>query len=275
MVGVGDELPVGPVTARPAATVLLLRDGVDGIEVYMQKRHAEMAFAASAHIFPGGSMDERDGSDEVLRLLGDVDLVEAAARMGLGAGELGHRRCLALHVTAIRELAEEAGVLLARGLDGSPVAAAEAESLCARLRGGADFAGELLAAGLCPSAEELTYVAHIVTPVDQPRRYDTHFFAAPAPPGQEAIISGEATEGGWFSSAAALTAGAAGDILLMPPTRILCAEVGRHASVGALVADLGARPVPTMLFRLPRLLRGPIPDHLPTAGEVAASDAFE
>ena len=266
----------GIVPARPAATVLLLRDGRDGVEVYMQKRPAEMSFAASAHIFPGGSMDERDGSDEALGLVVDVDLGVVAGRMGLAGDEAGLRRCCALHVCAVRELAEETGVVLARRRDGGALDARDAADLSRRLREGADFVTAVAQAGLRLAIDELTYVAHFVTPVDLPRRYDTHFFVASAPAEQEAaVMGGEASGGGWYSSASVLAASTAGEVMLMPPTRILCAELGRHRDVAAVVTDLGARPVPAILFRLPRVLRGPIPDHLPSVEEVAAMEAFD
>lgn len=244
----------------------------------MQKRHAEMSFAASAHIFPGGSVDDRDGSDDALRLVGQAGgLSAAAARMGLVEDLTGRRRCCALHVCAVRELVEESGVLLARAVAnrGQP-STGEVASLRLRVRAGDDFVSAMAEAGLRPAVEDLTYVAHFITPIDVPRRYDTHFFVARAPREQEAAVSGdEASDGGWYSSATVLAASNAGEVMLMPPTRILCAEIGLHPDVASLVADLGTRPVPAILFRLPRIMRGPIPDHLPSVEEVVAMQAFE
>ena len=265
--GAGELRADAPAVARPASTVLLVRDGSDGIEVYMQKRHAEMPFAASAHIFPGGSMDERDGSDDARRLVRG-DLGAMAARMELDEGDDGLRRCAALVVCAVREVAEETGIALARRGDGGWV---DAAALGERLRAGDDFVEAMAAAGLGIDVDDLTYVAHFITPVGLPRRYDTHFFVAAAPPGQAASVSeAEASADGWYTGAAALAAGRAGEVTLMRPTHILCSELCRHPDVAALRADLGARPVPTILFRLDRMLAENIPDHLPSVAEVAA-----
>ena len=264
------------VPARPASTVLLLRDGPTGLEVYMQKRHAEMSFAASAYIFPGGSMDDRDASDDAMQLLSGVDMGQVAARMGFDAVGTGRRTCAALHVCAVREVVEECGVLLARPVGGGQLSPDDAAKVHARLVAGGDFATEMERFGLRPAVEDLTYVAHFITPSGAPRRYDTRFFVAAVPPEQEAALrGGEASDDGWYSSQSLLAGSESGALLLMPPTRILSAELSRHRNVAGLRAELGSRPVPPILFRLRSALSGPMPDHLPTAEEVAAMEEFE
>jgi 8-oxo-dGTP pyrophosphatase MutT (NUDIX family) len=261
---------------RPASTVLLLRDGSAGLEVYMQKRRAEMSFAASAHIFPGGSVDESDASDEAMRLVSAVDLGGSVARMDLGVDEAARRQCSALHVCAVREVVEESAVLLAHPGGGGDLSAGDAQELRRRLREGGDFTSEMTRLKLRPAVDDLTYVAHFITPRGLPRRYDTRFFVAVAPSDQEAAVSGgEASGGGWYTSASALSAADGGDVLLMPPTRILCAELTRHDDAASVIASLGNRPVPPIIFRLDYALAGSTIDHLPTAEEVAAMEEFE
>lgn len=259
------------VAARPAATVLLLRDADGGIEVHMQQRRAEMDFGGRAYVFPGGSMDVSDSDAPVLALLDGVDLGATAARMHLDADDTQRRLGAGLLVCAIRELFEESGVLLGRAGDrGFPSLDALAASR-RRLLAGGGLAAELASLRVRPAVEALVYCAHFVTPVGLPRRYDTRFFLAAAPGEQEALIhAGEAIEGGWFAPAAMLERADGGEALLMPPTRILLAELSRFADVRAAMSDLGRREVATILFAIDELSRRGIPDHLPGVDEVAA-----
>src|SRR5579864_9143842 len=108
-----------PANPRPAATVVVLRDGPSGPEVFMVRRHADTAFMGGAHVFPGGRVDaaDQDAGD------GWCDGVEHARRQ---LASLPAPEALAYHVAAARELFEEAGVLLARGTDGRFVSLAGA-----------------------------------------------------------------------------------------------------------------------------------------------------
>ncbi len=101
--------PAGPVAPRPAATVVLLRPGPAGLEVLLTHRPATMAFAPDVHVFPGGRVDAGD-ADPSLAPRSVRSAVEAADALG---GDLEPEPALAAHVAAIRELFEEAGVLLA------------------------------------------------------------------------------------------------------------------------------------------------------------------
>lgn len=260
--------------ARPAATVLLLRDADAGIEVHMQRRHAEMSFGSRAFVFPGGAMDAADTGQVVLDPLRGVDLSGAAHRMHLEGNAEERRECAGLHVCAVRELFEEAGLLLAVDGEGAPHRNVTALApVRARLLEGGDLGAELAALRLRVHAEALTYVAHFITPLGLPRRYDTRFFVVRAAAGVEpAVHAGEATEGGWYTASSMLAAADRREAVLMPPTRILLEELRRHEDVDGVLADLGSRPVASILFAM-RHLALPVPDHLPGVAEVAAMEA--
>src|SRR5690606_9629762 len=104
-----------PVQARPASILILVRDGLDGLEVFMMQRTRAADFVPGANVFPGGAVDDIDGQPSSYRYCGDID-DEAASRV-LGIAEGG----LAYWVGAIRECFEESGLLLATDENGEPV----------------------------------------------------------------------------------------------------------------------------------------------------------
>ena len=163
-----------PVKPRPAATVLLLR-GADPWQVLMMRRPGGADFAPGAHVFPGGSVHAED------RRLGG-----------------------AFEGAAVRELFEELGILLARGPRGF-AAEADAERIRLRTVHGVSFPTALREAGLGPALEELVYFARWVTPELLRRRFDTRFYLARLPPGQEVHPQpGEVDEWLWTSPREAL-----------------------------------------------------------------------
>ena len=163
-----------PVKPRPASTVLLLRGGTPW-EVLMMRRPGGADFAPGANVFPGGSVHPED------RALGDANL---------GA--------------AVRELFEELGILLATGPNG-PATAADAERLRLRLAHGVSFPLALQEARLQPALDELVYFARWVTPEQLRRRFDTRFYLARLPEGQEVHPQpGEVEAWAWVEPAAAL-----------------------------------------------------------------------
>lgn len=194
----GDWTPPEP---RSAATVVLLRDSAQGIEVALLQRAANLGFARGMYVFPGGALDTADAA------LGDPWLV-----------------------AAVRETFEECGVLLT---DPAPPAAA----LRDRER---DFAGLLAEFGLHPDLCALHPFAHWVTPEVESRRFDTRFFAAALPAGQDlAEYTSEHQNVGWFTPAAAQ------GLPMLPPTAAALAEVGRFPTVAEALA-VEREPVPIM-----------------------------
>ena len=103
-----DFVPAASIPVRPAATVMLLRDRPDGLEVFMLQRTLSAAFARGQYVFPGGKVDDADHGEAFEPICDGLDDATASARMGMDHGGL------AWLVAAIRECFEEAGVLLAR-----------------------------------------------------------------------------------------------------------------------------------------------------------------
>lgn len=207
-----------PVTPRPAATILLLRDGRAGLEVLMVARAREVDFASGALVFPGGRVETTD------------------AALAPPEDPLG-----AFRIAAIREAWEESGILMAH--PPGPEIPPEGE-----------FLAHLHARGLRPDHAALTPFAHWVTPVVSPKRFDTHFFLAHAPEGQEAVHDGrEAVEAVWLAPAQALAEAEAGRRTLVFPTRLNLSRLARHATTAEAIAAAHATPVVTVMPE-------PIPD---------------
>ncbi len=233
------EVPLNPAPVRQAATVMLLRDGAHGLEVFMLRRVSTMAFAPSMHVFPGGGVDLRDATDDLPWAGPDVD--DWARTMDCPPDEVR-----ALVAAAAREVFEETGVLLAGDDEGSdPVERLGGADAAARARQDLvgrelSFAELLGGAGLRLRSDLLGYRAHWITPEIEPRRYDTRFFVAEVPPGQEP--DGETTEADraeWVRPQDVLAAAEAGEARLMPPT-IVCLE--QLQAAGSVSRALGERP---------------------------------
>lgn len=171
-----------PVTPLPASTVMLLRDGAAGIEVFMVERPTKMDFAAGALVFPGGKVDEADRAAKLRPRCAGADRLDDFQ--------------LSLRVAAVRETFEECGVLLARprGVD-ALVPLDRVAELETRYRD-ALTADEIGIGGMAEredlelACDLLVHYAHWITPKIRPKRFDTHFFLAPAPAGQSARHDG-------------------------------------------------------------------------------------
>lgn len=200
-----------PAAIRDAATVILLRDVSDGIEVFMVQRHGRSGFMAGAHVFPGGKVDPSDCSQEVLSLCEGRTSEEAARALGEvhSAATLGH------YVAAARETFEEAGVLFA------DVTHEQVESARGVLSKANSFAASLASTGANARLrlDWLAPWARWITPEIEPRRFDTRFFIARLPAGQRATLGDhESTSAEWMSPRYALERETRGEILLPPPT---------------------------------------------------------
>jgi 8-oxo-dGTP pyrophosphatase MutT (NUDIX family) len=230
------------VAAEPkqAATVLLLRDGATGLEVYLLRRTKGMPFAGGMTAYPGGGVDPRDADTEIGWAGPGPDRWAAA----FGCDEPMARE---LVCAAVRETFEEAGVLLAGADDGSVVPDVSGddweEQRQALLSRELSLTELLARRGLVLRSDLLRPFAHWITPPVEPRRYDTKFFAAALPVGQEARdVSGEADEAHWMTPAAALAELSAGTRPMMPPTSHTLNQLGTFADVAAALA--GSPPEP-------------------------------
>jgi 8-oxo-dGTP pyrophosphatase MutT (NUDIX family) len=235
---------------------MLVRDASPpGLEVFMLRRTASAAFAAGMYVFPGGRVDEADGT-AVAEVAG-TGLDDGVASKLLGVDRGG----LAYWVAAVRECFEEAGVLLARRRDGGggtvPTEVSERRAV---------HAGELSMAELCRRHDlvldlsAMRYVAHWVTPVGETRRFDTRFFLAAAPSGQDgAHDDAELVDSRWVRPADAIAQGEAGDLLMMPPTIANLRTLAESDDVAsALAAADDAGPPPRIQPRLRRDATGKV-----------------
>jgi len=216
----GHQSPADP---RDAATVMLLRQVAAGLEVYMLRRKSSMAFAPGAYVFPGGSVDARDADEQI-------------AWTGPDAAEWGRifaappALARALVCAAVRETFEESGVMLAGQSADSVVADTTSDEWEADRHALLDRSlslAELLARRrLVLRADLLRPWSRWITPVVEPRRFDTRFFAAALPAGQlTRDVGGEAAEVAWVNPADALGAGQRGEIRLFPPTAVTLSEL--------------------------------------------------
>jgi len=188
--------PIGePVQARPAASVVLLRDHGGVLETYALQRHARMPFAPGMVVFPGGGVDPADGVREVDQGLADP----------------------AMLACSVRETLEETGVRL--------------------------------------SPDDLRPWAHWITPESEPRRYDTFFYLAALPDGQQAAdISGETSSAQWQAPAGLLSAADANEIAMLPPTLSILIELAAFDSVEEALASAADRIIETVI---PQAVEGP------------------
>jgi 8-oxo-dGTP pyrophosphatase MutT (NUDIX family) len=238
---------------RDAATLMLVRDGDDGLEVFMVRRSLSASFVGGAFVFPGGTLDPADGAPEVGELSDGRDDVEASAMLGLESGGL------AFWVAAVRECFEEAGLLLARGADGRAIDFHD-PAVKARFAGHrrACTTDRLSIAELCRLEDlrlnlgELHYFAHWITPTAAPRRFDTRFFVAAAPADQEPLHNpGELIDQVWIRPLNALEGHRRGVFDLILPTIRNLEAITRFDRADDLLAAAAASPsVPTVVPRL-------------------------
>ncbi|BBA98251.1 hypothetical protein RVR_4374 [Actinacidiphila reveromycinica] len=250
-----------PVEARPAATVLLLRDleaapagaggggaarEAAGPAVHMLRRRASMAFAAGAYAYPGGGVDPRD--ERPVRWAGPP--LDWWAR-ALGVPE---RQAQAVVCAAVRETFEEAGVLLA-GPDGASVVAdttgerweADRAALVAHDLAFADF---LAARDLVLRSDLLAPWARWITPEFERRRYDTWFFLALLPPGQRTRdVSGEADRTVWLRPAEAVDGHARGEMAMLPPTLATLRSLLPYGGAAEALAAASGRDLTPVIAR--------------------------
>jgi len=226
-----------PAVPSPAATLVLLRDRPrGGVECLLMRRHMKSKFAAGDFVFPGGKIDAGDNPEDAARWCRGLEVKDAARRLGL---EDAPRTALGYWIGAIRETFEEAGLLVAvdadgRDVDVSPSRFADYRKACHREN--AAFWTMIRAERLTLATDRLVYFAHWITPEEQPLRFDTRFFAAPAPAGQEASGDDfEMTDLKWLTPREAVEAQERGEISLRNPTvKNLLLFDGAHDTAHAL-----------------------------------------
>ncbi len=226
---------------RNAATVVLLRPGPTGPEVYLLRRQVSMEFAGGMCVFPGGGVDRRDFDAEVA--WAGPTAAQWAARLGVD-----ENMARALVCAAVRETFEESGVLLAGPSAGEVVADTTGEeweadrvALESRELSMTDF---LNRRGLVLRTDLLGTWDGWLTPVFEPKRYRTWFFVALLPEGQlTRDVSSESSEVTWLPAHAAASGADAGEVLMLPPTYLTCLEIGEYAGPAEVLAAAEGRSV--------------------------------
>jgi 8-oxo-dGTP pyrophosphatase MutT (NUDIX family) len=227
-----------PATPRPASTVLLLREQSAALEVFLLRRHRKSVFMAGNYVYPGGAVDK--GDEEGAKFNRDE------ARPSGARSEAFCRDLLEYRIAAIRELFEEAGVLLAYRKNETlfrPVDMPEREKFAGYRKElnlkQITFLQILWQENLTPAFDSLFYYTHWITPEAQPIRFDTRFFVALHPQGQDASPDQKETDDGiWIAPRLALEANVAGSIPLSPPTLKTLEELSRYGTVKSFLESL-------------------------------------
>jgi len=204
----------------PAATILLIRDGDSGLEVFMVVRHHQIDFASGALVFPGGKVDPQD-TDEGWHAYLPKD-IEDEQRI--------------LSIAAIRESFEECGVLLARDTESSLVSGkllaslgSERDQLNAKK---IPFISLFENHVLTLASDQLVHFAHWITPPMMPKRFDTHFYLAPAPVDHVLKHDGhESVDSVWINPVTALKEAAEGRRTVIFPTLRNLEKLARFQTV--------------------------------------------
>lgn len=256
---------------RPAATVVVLRNGDTGMQVLLMRRNARADdIHSGACVFPGGLVDAADRQAHAY--CSNLDDAHASAAMGLAVGGLD------FVVAAMRECLEEAGLLYATTVDHAPLPAALLDQI-APLRPALNR-GELTLAALCErfglrlAADRLVRMSHWLTPPGVPKRYDTHFFVAEAPAAQVASHDeGETVDRLWITPADALAQ--LRELKLVLPTVRTLQTLRQFGSVAAVMAHARALTnVPCWMPHLGTGSRGvrPVPPDEPAWAELGRLD---
>jgi len=229
--------PSGKTEPRPAATVILLRDTAAGPEVFMLQRTRGAAFLPGAYVFPGGAIDTSDGDPRAARRVIGLTDAQASAKLGLAEGGLAY------WIAAARECFEEAGILVAVRKDGQPVAPERAQALEEWREplnaGKRAFAALLEQEDLYVPANEIIYFSHWITAAGRPRRFNTRFFVARAPHGQDgAHDQSETVHSFWINPREALERHERNEIEVIFPTRTSLADIAKFTTASAAVEHM-------------------------------------
>jgi 8-oxo-dGTP pyrophosphatase MutT (NUDIX family) len=263
------EQPRGsPVSARPAATVVILREGLEGPEVLLLKRSSLVGFVPGAFVFPGGRVDPADAGEGLLGRAEGLETEGASDRLGLSeADDHAEERAVfpdgrpvpaaAYYAAAVREAFEETGILLGQGPAGTSPPGAESPAVraarAAMESGSIDFAHVVEELQCTLDLRRMEYVAHWVTPLVEPRRYDTRFFAAVVPPASRVVVDdGEIVRALWTRPGDALRAHRKGDLPMIFPTVRTVEALEAFESAEAVLEHYAGLPIPRWMPRLER-----------------------
>jgi len=222
-----------------SSTVIPVRDGSGGIEVFMVLRNPKSDFASGALVFPGGKVDKGDKVDELHKLCDQACPLE--------------KYSLSIRVGGIRETFEESGMLFVRQKGKKTMITADHLALLQddRVllnRKEITIAQFLGTRGLTMACDYLTYFAHWITPEPLPVRFDTHFFLAPVPSGFTGMHDGaEAVDSFWITPEKAVKDADEGRYTLMFPTRMNLLKLGEKKNVSEAILAAKLHRVSTIL----------------------------
>ena len=242
-----------PAIPKKAATVILLREiKPEGFEVFLLKRHEKSSFMGGNFVYPGGRVDRNDGSLEICSHCRGVSPEQAVQILG---GSISPEESLAHWVAAIRELFEEAGVLLAYDHVGTPLVLRnpsqqkEFQNYRHLLQKDKLTICQLVEKEkLLLAVDQLHYYAHWITPEARSERFDTRFFLACHPEGQEATHDQkETTVGVWLTPRQALQENLKGKAALSPPTLKTLEDLSRFKNMAEVFHALGKAKIEPIL----------------------------
>ncbi len=249
---------------KKAATVILLKDKEpSGFEVFLLQRHEKSSFMGGNFVYPGGRVDQQDSSLEILSCSKGMTSEEAQRILG---GIFSPEESLAYWITAIRELFEEAGILLAYDPKGNLLGLTnrDEQEMFSSYR-------DLLQKaeiGICEVAkkenlsfalDQLRYYAHWITPEARSERFDTYFFLARYPSGQEATHDQkETTAGVWIAPSKALDDNVRGGAILSPPTLKTLEDLSRFKTIDEIFTSSKNAEIKTILPVLMKISSGPM-----------------
>jgi len=252
------------VIPKNAATVILLRDKEpEGLEVFLLKRHEKSSFMGGNFVYPGGRVDRDDGSLESCSLSKGITFEEAQKILG---GITSPEEGFAYWIAGIRELFEEAGVLLAYDQKGNlfQFKNRDEQEKFSNYRvllqkGGITICQIAQEEKLLFALDQLHYYAHWITPEARPERFDTRFFLAHYPLGQEASHDQkETTAGIWIIPRKALEENLKGEVILSPPTLKTLEDLSRFKTIDEVFTSLRNREFQPILPILTKISSGPI-----------------
>jgi 8-oxo-dGTP pyrophosphatase MutT (NUDIX family) len=247
-----------PAETRLSATILLIRDHRESLEVFMVERHHQIDFAEGALVFPGGKVEASDGLPDL-------------ADYCRGAKLQRDDECT-VRVAAIRETFEECGVLLARPredenlVDGARLEALEARYREALVKNECAMLDVVREENLELAFDLLVPFAHWITPVFMPKRFDTHFFLVAAPPDQLAVHDGhESVDSLWTSIPKALELEKSGQRTIIFPTLENVKKLGRSRSVAEALENARRDTIVTVLPKVSKDPDGTLMMEIPEA----------
>jgi len=248
---------------KKATTVILLREcDPDGFEVFLLKRHEKSSFMGGNFVYPGGRVDREDGSLELCSHSRGTTFEDAHRILGR---TLSSEESFAHWIAGIREIFEESGILLAYDLEGNPVRFKNEEEKQSFLyyrdslqKGRITICKIAKESNILLALDQLHYYAHWITPEARSERFDTRFFLARHPEGQEASCDRKETmEGIWLSPKRALEENLNRKIALSPPTLKTLEEFSRFVTIEEVFDSLKEKDIRPILPILTKISNEP------------------